>query len=420
MSLTQAPTSSPQPKKQLFEQYTQYRNWRFSKKQLQELREQTNANSVERVRRNIAEEARFAAEKPPRSQNGSPQQQYQNSPLSSTYQNSPLPSSLQNSPRPSNSPQVAPEDVQFLTAQEELALCQYYQAQIQKFPSKAFPEHIAANSAIINQIKATAIVFMKRFYLRNTVMDYHPKDILIASLFLAAKCENATLGHEEFRKALLNAVRQPPSKDLLFQLELAISQSMNYDYAVYHPYKAAQGFFLDMQSPNKMKSNKSQQAYTSAFEKCKDYINKSLLTDLMFFYQPSQIAMGCLILAARKISGFEFERYLEKFKNKTQQEPETDNLFAIIDDICKTIDSYFDVDKNMAGECDRKLRFCTNPAKNNSSHISQKRRDIEREERELKRQKKLKAHKAYQEQLEMVFLDEKKDDKSLGEKKPRK
>jgi len=34
---------------------------------------------------------------------------------------------------------------------------------------------------------ATALHYFKRFYLRNSVMDYHPKEILVTCVYLACK-----------------------------------------------------------------------------------------------------------------------------------------------------------------------------------------------------------------------------------------
>ena len=61
----------------------------------------------------------------------------------------------------------------FLTAQEELLLVKLY---ITKIPQLCghfrFPE----------EVEATAVSYLKRFYLRNTVMDWHPKNVMYVSL----------------------------------------------------------------------------------------------------------------------------------------------------------------------------------------------------------------------------------------------
>jgi cyclin H len=65
--------------------------------------------------------------------------------------------------------------VSFLNAQEEHLLVKLY---ITKIPQLCghfrFPE----------EVEATAITYLKRFYLRNTVMDWHPKNVMYVRLRL--------------------------------------------------------------------------------------------------------------------------------------------------------------------------------------------------------------------------------------------
>lgn len=59
--------------------------------------------------------------------------------------------------------------ISFLDAEEELALVKVY---VSKVPALCeyfrFPE----------EVEATSVSYLKRFYLRNTVMDYHPKKVM--------------------------------------------------------------------------------------------------------------------------------------------------------------------------------------------------------------------------------------------------
>lgn len=89
---------------------------------------------------------------------------------------------------------------------------------------------------------ATAVMYMKRFYLSNTVMDYHPKDILLTCLFLATKAESEHMSIDQFVKEL-----KLPSTASVLQLEFTVSQGLKFEYHVHHPYRPAYGLFLDMQ-----------------------------------------------------------------------------------------------------------------------------------------------------------------------------
>ena len=57
----------------------------------------------------------------------------------------------------------------FLDASEETLLVKLYVSKITQLCGLfRFPE----------EVEATAMSFLKRFYLRNTVMDWHPKNVM--------------------------------------------------------------------------------------------------------------------------------------------------------------------------------------------------------------------------------------------------
>ena len=57
----------------------------------------------------------------------------------------------------------------FLTADEEHLLVKLYISKVSQLCRHfRFPE----------EVEATAVSYMKRFYLKNTVMDWHPKNVM--------------------------------------------------------------------------------------------------------------------------------------------------------------------------------------------------------------------------------------------------
>jgi len=64
-------------------------------------------------------------------------------------------------------------DVLFLTADEELLLVRHYLTKVVQLCGHfRFPE----------EVEATATTYIKRFYLTNTVMDWHPKNVMCGKL----------------------------------------------------------------------------------------------------------------------------------------------------------------------------------------------------------------------------------------------
>lgn len=143
---------------------------------------------------------------------------------------------------------TATDDVDYLSIQDEIALVNFYLTRQALF-SRAF--------RLSETVEATAATYLKRFYTRNTCMDYHPKLVMsvdaahsgsdldrqhrLTCLFLATKTENSMINITDFAQKV-----KTPAKDIL-DLEFLVSQSLNFQYKVHHAHVAARGLFYDMQ-----------------------------------------------------------------------------------------------------------------------------------------------------------------------------
>ena len=47
-------------------------------------------------------------------------------------------------------------------------------------------------------VKGTAFHYFRRFYLNNSVMDFHPKEILVTAIYLACKVEEFNVSMQQF------------------------------------------------------------------------------------------------------------------------------------------------------------------------------------------------------------------------------
>ena len=109
------------------------------------------------------------------------------------------------------------------------------------------------------EVEATAVSYLKRFYLRNTVMDWHPKNVMcvispriclttfnqqyrLTALFLATKTTNHPISLEAYTS---NIPKTSPS-DVL-DLEFLVAQSLDFDFNVWHAHRALWGLYLDFQ-----------------------------------------------------------------------------------------------------------------------------------------------------------------------------
>ncbi|KAK6202622.1 cyclin-like protein [Scheffersomyces amazonensis] len=160
------------------------------------------------------------------------------------------------------------------------------------------------------QVKLTAISLFKKFYLENSIMEYHPKNIMYTSVFLAAKSENYFITIESF----ISRLKDVKQEDIL-DLEFKILESLKFTLLVHHAFRPLYGFFLDFQAillhPSPVMYDVSIDTLGSLYDRAKKWLNEyAILSDVAFLFTPPQIALAAMYAIDRRIT----ERYLkEKF-----------------------------------------------------------------------------------------------------------
>ncbi|XP_040841950.1 cyclin-H isoform X4 [Ochotona curzoniae] len=124
---------------------------------------------------------------------------------------------------------VLPNDPVFLEPPEEMTLCKYYEKRLLEFCSVFKP-------AMPRSVVGTACMYFKRFYLNNSVMEYHPRTIM--------------------------------------------------------PFE---GFLIDLKTRYPMVENPEMLRKTAD-----DFLNRIALTDAYLLYTPSQIALTAILSSASR------------------------------------------------------------------------------------------------------------------------
>ncbi|RLV92140.1 Cyclin CCL1 [Spathaspora sp. JA1] len=158
------------------------------------------------------------------------------------------------------------------------------------------------------QVKLTAASFFKKFYLVNSVMEYHPKNILYTCVFLAAKSENYFISIDSFVRAL-----QGTEASHILDLEFIVLQSLKFTLLVHHPVRPLYGFFLDFQAvllhPEPVMYDVSVDTLGNLYNKAKDWLNEYAVTsDVTFLFTPPQIALAAMYDTDKRIT----DRYLKR------------------------------------------------------------------------------------------------------------
>ncbi|KIJ68295.1 hypothetical protein HYDPIDRAFT_165187 [Hydnomerulius pinastri MD-312] len=308
-------------KKPLYESSTQFKSWRYSPEQLVVVRESLNSAAVAAIRNT------FEADEPGSSAN-----------------------------------------VSFVDAEEEQLLVKLY---ITKIPQ------LCGHFCFPEEVEATAISYLKRFYLKNTVMDWHPKNVMLTTLFLATKTTNNPISLDAYTA---NIPRTSPS-DVL-DLEFLVAQSLAFEFAVWHAHRALWGLWLDLQSlPEVAEDLRPQDVYEAALK----HVRNSRFTDAELIYTPSQVALAALSLASPLLA--------QKWADSKSLPGAAESSSGILENTLGAIKYLITQagqppDVEAVREVDRRLKLCKNPEKVVGSKAYLARKAEEERKAEAKRNKK--------------------------------
>jgi cyclin H len=180
--------------------------------------------------------------------------------------------------------------------------------------------------------QSTAIQYLRRFYLTNSPMTYHPKTIMACALFLATKTENYYMSLRQFADAL------PPdiTGDDVIAPEFLLMQGLRFTFDVRHPFRGLEGGVMELQAiaqgigqpaphfpaqtaeslqkgllavPPPPSAPPSSSSITDRLARAHGTIRETLktsaqMTDVYFLYTPSQIWLAAFYLADRPLAEF--------------------------------------------------------------------------------------------------------------------
>ncbi|EON65927.1 hypothetical protein W97_05169 [Coniosporium apollinis CBS 100218] len=379
----------------LYRTSTQYKFWSFTPESLAALRVDTNVAAAERVKAAIARHrAARRAEGHGAGSNGADT---------------------------SASASDTDTDVDCLTPEEELRLVQYYS--YSTLQSSAAIASKGFNIPI--RVQATAVQYLKRFYLTNSPMTYHPKHIVPTALYFATKTENHSISVSAF------AELAGQSEEKILASECLMFQVLRFNLDVRHPHRGLRGAYIELLAlaagegavvPGTGKTRQELQeelrrlplkAHEPPAEQSDDAVQKrignayalasnilkdsALLTDAYFHYTPSQVMFASLYLADSVL----FSWYLDsKFPSGTAvPDPKFLKITVTIKrcaellrDGAKAADFQTDASRQELKRIGKKLHFCQNPEKKDLEGLNRAaKRDGQVEgaldERERKRRK---------------------------------
>lgn len=250
----------------------------------------------------------------------------------------------------------------FLSATEELALCIWYTNKLVEIAGRFQPPPPAS-------VLGTAVTYLKRFYLNNSVMDYHPKDIMLVCLYMACKVEEYNVTVEQFVQVLPPNERQRVSEYVL-RNELMLLQALYFHLTVHNPCRPLEGFLIDI----KTRSHIATTPIESLRASTDNFLQQSLFSDVCLLFAPSQIALAGLLHSGSQAE-VDLKGYVSTLvQNSEQEELLQDKIKMVI----SMVSSSTQTSNAEAVAIQEKLQLCRNQEFNPESQ--QYREKLEQEE----------------------------------------
>ncbi|KAJ5743055.1 hypothetical protein N7533_010157 [Penicillium manginii] len=294
---------------------SQFRLWSYTEQSLQSVRATTNAVASDRVRTALRR-TREAQQSATPSATGTPQ-----------------PASDAESKTSDEKP------IDCLTPEEELVFVRYYCESLLELGDEYKPP-------LPTTVRATAIQYLRRFYLTNSPMTYHPKKIMATALFVATKTDNYYMSLRSFAEAIPGN----PSTDEVVAPEFLLMQGLRFTFDVRHPFRGLEGgqgilSIAPPPTPSSSITDRIGRAHNATRELLK---TAAQMTDVYFLYTPSQIWLSALLLSDRPLAEYYLETKLGGPITSTPTNPDPSNpldeirtkLFKVLSDCAALLQAY--------------------------------------------------------------------------------
>ncbi|KAF2669420.1 cyclin-like protein, partial [Microthyrium microscopicum] len=370
---------------ELYRSSSQYRLWNFTPQNLASLRQKTNERAKKNVLNALKRKRETGSAVPESHGSGTP-----------ANGGSGTPATGNGTPANRNIGADGYPEIDFLTVEEELVLIDFFCSQLMSMMEQSpFTERYN------NTIAATAVQYMRRFYLTNSVMSYHPKSIMITALYIAQKSEGAHATATEFVTSLTSVPGlENTTLEELLAPEYIIIQGLRFCFDVRHPTRGLKGAKLELEvlldlvrgdeAPKSWKGgiegqirrhlsdkygapNKFRERCEKAYYTARDRLQGSaVLSDAYFLYTPSQIMLAALWLADSAIAQDLVVSKLSvvppppasRLPADQRDKPTVDRILDEIEACAEVLQrTAVSASKKEAARVDRKLKYCSNPDK---------------------------------------------------------
>lgn len=193
-----------------------------------------------------------------------------------------------------------------LTASEELTLLTYYTTVLSSICT-----HFQTSSTV----RATALTFLARLYLRISPSTVHPKTLLLPLLYLSLKSELGGQSTSWFIRTAAE-LKLNTTKEELLAPEIMVAMNLRWSFLVRHPWRGLEGVKAELlgllagtykgprhNAPAALQRDRAAVEKACAIART-TLTNKALFGDAQFLYTPPQVMLAALRQADREVAEF--------------------------------------------------------------------------------------------------------------------
>ncbi|KAI0160059.1 cyclin-like protein [Hypoxylon sp. FL1284] len=202
----------------------------------------------------------------------------------------------------------------FLTPAEEYQILNHFTLELLR---------AAPYCQLPTDIQATAAIFLRRFYVTNSVMTYPPQELMKTCLFFGCKAEGSFMRVQKIADTFPNT-----TGEMILAAEYVLCQGIRFAFDVRHPFRALEGAVMELRRTGDFGDDRIGRAHKRTREILKF---SPLVTDAYFHYTPSQIMYAAMAIADEGLV-----RHMMQEAFTGQGEELKDKIWAVIGN-CKAM-----------------------------------------------------------------------------------
>ncbi|XP_043203982.1 cyclin-H-like isoform X1 [Amphibalanus amphitrite] len=246
----------------------------------------------------------------------------------------------------------------FLTPSEEKIVAQYYECHLRDF-CKAFQPPMP------KAVSGTASHYFKRFYMHNSVMDFHPKGILVTCVYLSCKVEEFNVSIGQFVANVKGDKEK--ATDIILNNELTVMHGVHYHLTVHTPFRPVEGLLIDiktrcpsLQNPDRLRPI------------IDEFLEAVFFTDAVLLFAPSQVALAAILYAVSRVQE-NLDAYVTSELLASAARPQLQALVEAVRKIRLLVKTVEQPQRDVVKQLERKLDKCRNQENNPESQAYKRR-----------------------------------------------